>query len=259
PPSTCDCWSRPPRRACRTASNLPGVATSTDRHPSRRRSGATPTRSRPPRWAGRCASSCRGRRPSSGARTVGRRLRSRRLATRAWGSGSRNCPCTTSDRRRPCTGSCATRTGGRRRATGRSPWSPPRAAERAWRPRPRRDEASARTGSPLHLLERGWGRGASVLLVVEVEPEVVGGVLVVLAVQLSAVGAAVELAHESFLPHRVVDDSRLLQQDLLLEPPDHLLPAAPLARQLLVEDDQAVGVGVAPDHGELCESLLLPP
>src|SRR5207237_9066493 len=137
------------------------------------------------------------------------------------------------------------------------PWSPPRAAERAWRPRPRRDEASARTGSPLHLLERGWGRGASVLLVVEVEPEVVGGVLVVLAVQLSAVGAAVELAHESFLPHRVVDDSRLLQQDLLLEPPDHLLPAAPLARQLLVEDDQAVGVGVAPDHGDLAESLLL--
>src|ERR1051326_7269449 len=80
----------------------------------------------------------------------------------------------------------------------------------------------------------------SVVVIVQVQAELLAGVVVELAVQLAAVRAAVELAHEPLLPHRVADHPRLLDQDLLLQAPDHLLPCAPLAGQLLVQDDQAV-------------------
>src|SRR5215470_2030977 len=88
-----------------------------------------------------------------------------------------------------------------------------------------------------------------------VEPESVAGVLVELAVQLAAVRASVVLAHETRVPHGVADHTRLLDQDLLLEPVDDLLPTACL--DLVVEDDDAVGMRLAPDHDHLAAALVV--
>ena len=73
--------------------------------------------------------------------------------------------------------------------------------------------------------------------------------------QLTAIRAAVVLADEALVPHRVADDAGLLDQDLLLEPVDHLLPAARL--DIVVEDDHAVRVRLAPDHRHLAAALVL--
>ena len=73
--------------------------------------------------------------------------------------------------------------------------------------------------------------------------------------QLAAVGAPVVLANETFVPHRVADHSRLLDEDLLLEAVDHLLPTACL--DVVVQHDHAVGVRFAPDHDYLAAALIV--
>src|SRR5436190_18316549 len=88
-----------------------------------------------------------------------------------------------------------------------------------------------------------------------VEPEVVAVVLVELAVQLAAVGTPVVLADEPLVPHRVADDAGLFDEDLLLEPVDHLLPTAGL--DVIVEDDHAVRMWLAPDHHDLTPALVV--
>src|SRR5258708_38433940 len=82
-----------------------------------------------------------------------------------------------------------------------------------------------------------------------VEPQLVPGVLVELAVQLAAVRAAVVLAHETLVPDRVADDAWLLDQDLLLQAVDHLLPSAGL--DVVVQHHEAIRMRFAPDHGHL--------
>src|SRR5207248_5095981 len=72
---------------------------------------------------------------------------------------------------------------------------------------------------------------------------------------LATVRAAVVLADESFVPYRVADHPGLLDQDLLLEPVDHLLPAAGL--DVVIEHDHAVGVRLAPDHDDLAAALVV--
>src|SRR3981081_1949253 len=82
-----------------------------------------------------------------------------------------------------------------------------------------------------------------------VQPQLSPGFFVERAVQLAAVRAPVVLAHETLVPDGVADDAGLLDQDLLLQAVDHLLPAADL--ELVVEHDQAVRVWLAPDHSHL--------
>src|ERR1700694_6314892 len=88
-----------------------------------------------------------------------------------------------------------------------------------------------------------------------VRAELLAGILVELAVQLAAVGAAVVLADKAFVPHGIAHDSRLLDQDLLLETVDHLLPAACLDG--VVEDDKTVRMRLAPDHVDLAAPLVV--
>src|SRR3979411_1274830 len=77
-----------------------------------------------------------------------------------------------------------------------------------------------------------------------VQPQLAARFLVELAMQLAAVGAPVVLADKTLVPDGVADDAGLLDQDLLLQAVDHLLPAADL--DLVVEHDQAVRVRLAP-------------
>src|SRR5712664_678044 len=134
-----------------------------------------------------------------------------------------------------------------------------------------RAEPRTETAWPLHrswksrFERRGPNRRASVLSclpdylsffgrVEVVQPQLAGGFLVELAVQLAAVRAPVVLAHETLVPDRVAHDAGLLDQDLLFQAVDHLLPAADL--DLVVEHDQAVRVGLAPDHRHLSSSFI---
>src|SRR5438552_14184478 len=66
-----------------------------------------------------------------------------------------------------------------------------------------------------------WGGALSIYLSLfrgfqVVQTKAGGGVFVELAVQLAAVGAPVVLANETFVPHRLPDHSRLLDEALLL-------------------------------------------
>src|SRR4029077_992140 len=91
------------------------------------------------------------------------------------------------------------------------------------------------------------------LHVVEAQPA--GRLLVELAVQLAAVGAPVVLADETFVPHGVADDAWLLDQDLLLEPVDDMLPGPGL--DVGIEHDDAVRMRVAPHHHDLAATLIV--
>src|SRR5438105_87248 len=111
---------------------------------------------------------------------------------------------------------------------------------------------------PTAARDGGAGRWSGLALVGRlqvVEAQLVARVLVELAVQLTAIGAAVELADESFVPHRVADDTGLFDQDLLLQLVDDLLPAARL--DVVIEHHQAVRMWLAPDHRDLSATLVL--
>src|SRR5450759_5383816 len=100
---------------------------------------------------------------------------------------------------------------------------------------PRRMDISANRGT-----RRCRRRGSPLFGRLQVvEAELGTRVLVELTVQLAAVRAAVVLPHETLVPDRVADDPGLLDEDLLLEPVDDLLPPAGL--DVVVEDDEAVG------------------
>src|SRR5260370_38150472 len=87
-----------------------------------------------------------------------------------------------------------------------------------------------------------------------VEAELFACFFVELAVQVAAVGAAVVLADKALVPNGVAHDPRLLDQDLLLETVDHLLPAACLDG--VVEHDEAIRARFTPDHGHLAAPFV---
>src|SRR5713226_10521172 len=88
-----------------------------------------------------------------------------------------------------------------------------------------------------------------------VQAELAARVFVELAVQLSAVGASVVLADKPLMPHGIAHDPGLLDQDLLLQAVDYLLPSARL--DVIVQHDNAVRMWLAPHHSHLAAPLVV--